>query len=206
MFEQSAQAVTARAKVDLYPRSFLGVTFADREFLDSYSRLAGVDGDFWFGENYRFTFRALGSDRRDLSNARQTWPQWNLAFRKEGRNLNCAVEHYPIHPEFGTDLGFVRRVDQRHVTTEASYTWWPGSWVVSWGPSFAYERGYTYQDTTLQDEQAGGGLDVQFARNIRVRANVDRILERFQAVDFRKTRFSVSGRAVFMKLQYLFRY
>ena len=52
-FEQSAQAVIARAKFDLYPRSYLGVTFTDREFLDSYSRLAGVDGDFWFGENYR---------------------------------------------------------------------------------------------------------------------------------------------------------
>ena len=192
-FEQSAQAVIARAKFDLYPRSYFGVTFTDREFLDSYSRLAGVDGDFWFGENYRFTFRAIGSDRRDLSNVRRTGPQWNFAFRKEGRNLNYAVVHYQTHPEFGTDLGFVRRVDQRHLMTDASYTWWPGSWVVSWGPSFAYERGYTYQDTILQDEQAGGGLDVQFARNIRVRANVDRILERFQAVDFRKTRFSVSG-------------
>ena len=52
-FEQSTQSVIARAKFDLYPRSYLGVTFTDREFVDSYSRLAGVDGDFWFGGNYR---------------------------------------------------------------------------------------------------------------------------------------------------------
>ena len=193
-FEQSAQAVIARAKFDLYPRSYLGVTFTDREFVDSYSRLAGVDGDFWFGENYRFTFRAIGSDRLGLDNVRQTGPQWNFAFRKEGRNLNYAVIHYQIHPEFGTDLGFVRRVDQRHLMTDASYTWWPGSWILSWGPSFNYERGYSYHEAILQDEQAGGGLDVQFAGNIRVRANVDRIMERFREVDFRKTRFSVSGR------------
>ena len=77
--------------------------------------------------------------------------------------------------------------------TQGSYTWWPGSWVLSWGPSFNYQRGYRYHDATLQDEEAGGGLNIQFARNIRVRANVDRILERFRAVDFRKTRFSVSG-------------
>lgn len=192
-FEQFAQAVIARAKFDLYPRSYLGVTFTDREFLDSYSRLAGVDGDFWFGENYRFTFRAIGSDRRDLNNTRQTGPQWNFAFRKEGRNLEYRVIHYQTHPDFGTDLGFVRRVDQRNLMTQGSYTWWPGSWVLSWGPSINYQRGYRYHDATLQDEEAGGGLNIQFARNIRVRANVDRILERFREVDFRKTRFSVSG-------------
>jgi hypothetical protein len=113
--------VIAFAKFDLYPRSYLGVTFTDREFVDSYSRFAGVDGDFWFGGNYRFTFRAIESDRRDLNNVRQTGPQWNFAFRKEGRNLRCAVIHFQTHPEFGTDLGFVRRVDQRNLT-DASHT------------------------------------------------------------------------------------
>ena len=84
-FEQSAQAVIARAKFDLYPRSYFGVTFTDREFLDSYSRLAGVDGDFWFGENYRFTFRAIGSDRRDLSNVRRTGHSGTLpSARRDG--------------------------------------------------------------------------------------------------------------------------
>ena len=194
VFEQSAQAVVARAKFDLYPRSYLGVTFTDREFVDSYSRLAGVDGDFWFGENYRFTFRAIGSDRRDLDNVRFTGPQWNFAFRKEGRNLNYAVIHFQTHPDFGTDLGFVRRMDQRNLMTDASYTWWPGTWILSWGPSFNYVRGYRYHEGTLQDEEAGGGIDFQFARNVRVRANVDRIMERFREVDFRKTRYSVSGR------------
>ena len=192
-FEQSAQSVIARAKFDLYPRSYLGVTFTDREFVDSYSRLAGVDGDFWFGENYRFTFRAIGSDRRDLDNVRQTGPQWNFTFRKEGRNLSYAVIHFQTHPEFGTDLGFVRRVDQRNLMTDASYTWWPGTWILSWGPSVNYSRGYRYHQGTLEDEQAGGGLNFQFARNVRVRANVDRIMERFREIDFRKTRYSVSG-------------
>ena len=194
VFEQSAQAVVARAKFDLFPRSYLGVTFTDREFVDSYSRLAGVDGDFWFGENYRFTFRAIGSDRRDLDNVRFTGPQWNFAFRKEGRNLNYAVIHFQTPPDFGTDLGFVRRMDQRNLMTDASYTWWPGTWILSWGPSFNYVRGYRYHEGTLQDEEAGGGIDFQFARNVRVRANVDRIMERFREVDFRKTRYSVSGR------------
>ena len=193
VFEQSAQAVIARAKFDLYPRSYLGVTFTDREFADSYSRLAGVDGDLWFGENYRLTFRALGSARRDLNEIRQTGPQWNFAFRNEGRNLSYAVIHYQIHPEFGTDLGFVRRTDQQHLRTEASYTWWPGTWLLSWGPEFRYERGYTYRDTVLQDETAEGGVNFQLAKNIRMRANVERVLERFREINFRKTRFSASG-------------
>ena len=192
-FEQSAQSVIARAKFDLYPRSYLGVTFTDREFADSYSRLAGVDGDFWFGENYRLTFRAIGSDRRDLDNVRQTGPQWNFAFRKEGRNLRYAVIHFQTHPEFGTDLGFVRRVDQRNLITNASYTWWPGTWILSWGPSVNYLRGYRYHQGTLEDEQAGGGLNFQFARSVRVTANVDRVMERFREINFRKTRYSVSG-------------
>ncbi len=192
-FGESAQVLNARAKFDLQSRSYVGAVFTDREFLDSYSRLGGIDGDLWFGNNYRFTFAALASDRRDLNNVRRTGPLWNVAFQRDTRNLDLSVDHYQIHPDFGTDLGFVRRVDQRFVAANGSYTWWPGTWVVNWGPRFTYERGYRYRGGPVEDERIQGGLNAQFTNSVMVRANVDRIMERYREIDFHKTRFSASG-------------
>lgn len=190
---ESANVFAARAKFDLHSRSYVGAIFTNRDFLDSYSRLGGVDGDLWFGRAYRFSFRAVGSDRRRLNGVRQTGPQWNVAFRQQSRNLNWSVIHHQIDPEFGTDLGFVRRVNERLLTTDASYTWYPGTWVVNWGPSARFERGYLYRGGPLQDETIRGGVGATFTKNISVRGNVERILERFREIDFEKTRYSVSG-------------
>ena len=192
-FGRSAQVLIARAKFDLYPQSYLGVVFTRREFLDSYSRLGGIDGDFWFGGNYRFTFRTIGSDRRGLDDVRRTGPQWDLAFRKDGRNLDYSAAYYRTHPDFGTGLGFVRRVDQRYLKTDISYTLWPESWIIRTGPRFKYERGYDYRGLTLDDETVSGGFRATFTKNINVSAEVSRVMERFREIDFRKTRFSASG-------------
>lgn len=192
-FERSAYVVAARAKIDLYSQSHIGAIFTNREFLDSYSRLGGVDGGFRLGPSHMLTFRAIGSDRRDQNDVRNTGPQWNVAFQRQARNFTYSVDHYRTHPDFRTDLGFVRRVDERKTTINASYKWWPESWIVSWGPGFNYQRSYDYRGATLQDETSGGSVDVQFAKYINMGADVNRVMERYRGIDFHKTRFLFSG-------------
>ena len=64
-FGQSAQPFVGRVRYDLYSESFIGGIVTDREYLDGYSRLVGMDSNFRIGQTHQFGIRALGTDRRD---------------------------------------------------------------------------------------------------------------------------------------------
>ena len=150
-------------RYDLYSESNVGVIFTDREFLDSYSRVGGFDSQFRIGRNQRLGIRAVGILAPGRAGVDRTGHMLDIGFRKEGRNLSYGLMHFSISPDFRTDTGFVRRVDQRQTVSTSNYRWWPESWVINWGPRSDYSRNYIY-DGTLQDEQSPVGVNVQFAQ------------------------------------------
>ncbi|MBI4888435.1 MAG: carbohydrate binding family 9 domain-containing protein [Acidobacteria bacterium] len=189
-YGQAAKVVFGRVRYDLYSESHIGAIVTDREFLDGYSRVGGVDGVFRLGVNHRFRFTAVNADRRNAAGARATGSLVDLNFRKEGRHLIYEVEHNEIHPEFGTDLGFVRRADQKQSTASVSYRWWPESWLINWEPRLQYERNYDFAGV-LQDESMWGRLNFQFANNVGIYATLNRDMERYRQIDFWKTRYNL---------------
>jgi hypothetical protein len=191
-YGQAANIVLGRVRYDLYSESHLGMLFTDRELLDGYSRAGGIDGVFRVGVNHRFRFTALNTDRRDVDGARHTGPMFDANFRKEGRHLTYEVRHTRLHPEFGTDLGFIRRVDQKQTGGLVSYRWWPESWIINWEPRISYERNYDYQGV-LQDEGIASRLSFTFVNNISAYVNVNRDMERYLNLDFWKTRYNVGA-------------
>ena len=86
----------------------------------------------------------------------------------------------------------MQRPDQRRTFGNASYRWWPQTWLVNWGPRFEYERLYNYE-SVLQDEIRDVRIDALFSNNIDVNAAVRRSMERFRGQDFHKTRFRASA-------------
>ena len=191
-FGKTAQVMLARLRYDLYSESHLGMLVTDREFLDGHSRAGGVDGSLRVGSTHQVSFFAIGTNNRDLEGVERTGHIVEANVRKQGRNLSYFLAHYQIDPDFQTDSGFVRRVDQKNTSSRMSYRWWPESWIVNWGPEANYRRNYDF-DGVLQDEQMGLSMDARFARNIDVNASANREMERFQAIDFWKTRFTVGG-------------
>jgi hypothetical protein len=189
---QKAQVVVGRAKYDIYRESHLGFLFTDREFMNSYSRLAFIDGGFRLGSSARGGFQVVYSDRRDLHGVRRTAPVFNVDFRKEGRNLTYFGAHNDIHPDFGSDLAFIRRVGQHQTVGSVSYAWWPSRVLVRWGPSARYNFLYDYKGNKTDDNKHGS-VNFQFVKNITLTASVDRDMERFRETNFDKTRYSVSG-------------
>jgi len=189
-FEQSAQVVLGRVRYDLYSESYIGAIFTDREFLDSYSRVGGLDGVLRFGANHRFGFTAINADRQTLDGQRSTGSLVDFRLRKEGRHVIYEVRHNEINPDFGTDLGFVRRTDQKQSYGTFSYRFWPESWIINWEPRVQYERNYDYAGV-LQDEGMWARVNVQFANNISFYTNVNRDMERYGGIDFWKTRYNV---------------
>ena len=192
-FERSAQTFVGRVRYDLYSESFVGAIFTDREFLDGFSRLVGIDSNFRVGNTHSVGLRALRTDRRDPEEGLETDGYLvDFDFRKRGRNLSYSVEGFALSPDFETDVGFVRRTDQRNYETRVEYQWWPQSWVISWGPEVRYGRNYDF-DQVVQDESFRAGVSANFARNLRYSVDVDQDMERYQGVDFHKRRYGMNG-------------
>ena len=189
-FGETANFVIGRARYDLYSQSYLGAIMTDREFLDSYSRVAGVDGRFRLGQTHRAQFLAVTSSHRDLDGNTLNGPMFNAELRRDGRHLSYSVDFNSIDPDFRTDAGFVRRVDMQQFDADIEYEWWPESWLISWGPQFRYRRNVDHSGI-LQDEDFRADMSMRFARNVFFRADAQREMERFQGIDFHKSRFSM---------------
>ena len=191
-FGQNAQIVIGRARYDLYSESHIGVLVTDREFLDGYSRVGGIDGQFRLGQTARFNIVAFQSQHRDEEGNERTGPMFGALLQHNGRNLNASTFFGRIDPDFRTDLGFVRRVDQRQARADIGYRWWPEHWIINWGPSVGYNLNYNHNGIR-EDEQIGGGMDFEFAKNLRFSIKVDQALERFGGINFHKTSYNLFG-------------
>ena len=185
---QTAQTFVGRVRYDLYSESFIGATFTDRQFLDGYSRLAGLDSNFRLGNTHEMGIRAFGTQHRDLDGVETSGHVINANIRKSGRNLRYLVAAYSLSPDFKTDVGFVRRTDQRWMFTEVAYRWWPESLIVSWGPRFRFTQGFNFQGI-LEDRQTSTGVNLALDNNINFNADVSRDMERFSGINFFKTRY-----------------
>ncbi|MDH3205466.1 MAG: carbohydrate binding family 9 domain-containing protein [Gemmatimonadota bacterium] len=193
-FDRTAQTFIGRALVDLYAESNVGAIFTDREFLDGHSRTFGVNGNFRFSPIISGDLTAVGSWHKDAGATDQTTGDMvSTRISSSGRSLGWSVNAYQISPEFETDVGFVRRRDQRNIAGNVRYRFWPESWIINWGPSLNYSRNYDF-DGVLEDENFGSRLEFSFARSISLNGGFDRDMERFGGIDFDKTSYSFGGR------------
>ena len=190
---QAADVFVGRVRYDLYAESHIGAIVTNRDFLDGHSRVAGIDSNFRLGSTHSIAFRALGTQHRDLDGLETSGHFLEAVLRKRGRNLSYRLVSYMLSPDFKTDVGFVRRTDQRRTFGDISYQWWPESWLVSWGPEVRYSRDFAF-DGNLQDESADVGLNFNFARNFSANGTVSRDMERYAGINFFKTRYRFFGR------------
>ena len=133
-FGRNAQVAIGRARYDLYSESHIGVLATDREFLDGYNRVGGIDGQFRLGQATRFNFVAFRSQDRDEQGVQREGPMLGAMVAHEGRHLQARMFGARIDPDFRTDVGFLQRVDQQLGGANVGYRWWPESWLISWGP------------------------------------------------------------------------
>jgi len=196
-YGQKARFAIARVRQDLYAESFVGAIVADREFLDGFSRSFGVDGRFRLGQIHRLNFMFSGSDYQDLPDYEPDEDSeylghvfgtaFQAGFNRSGRSWDYSLRYTDYSPDFHTDTGFIRRNDIRQGAVNTSYTFWPQAAVISWGPRAQFERNYDYTGV-LQDEQAEIGFNARFARNIGIRGQMSRELERYMVAAYNSVR------------------
>ena len=190
-FGQTAQTFLGRARYD-YSGSYVGVLFTDREFLKGFSRLAGFDGRWQVGKDHRLSYKWMTTRQRDVNNVEHTGELAEVVWAKEGGRFGYRSQNHFVDPDFRTDVGFVRRTDQAGTRGGASYTWYPESWIVNWGPTLSYDFLWDYNGV-LQERGVTPSVEMQFARNIRVNADYDQGMERYREIDFLKKRVSFGG-------------
>ena len=188
----TAQTVLGRARYDFYAESYLGGIVTAREFGPDYNRVAGVDGRFRLGRTHRLSFLAAGSETRDEAEGSISGPAIEADFSKQGRNLSYNAAYSRIDPGFWTDSGFLPRVDLQQASGTATYRWWPESTLMTWGPSVTYLRLYDHAGAR-QDEQLQGSASFSFRNNMALTGMVNRDVERWEGIDFRKNGFGFFG-------------
>jgi len=189
---KSARTFIGRVKYDLYTESHIGVIATNRDFEDSYSRLGGLDASFRLSPQHTVTVVGVGTQHRDLEGVERDGHVFDVNLRQNGRNLDWFFGAYEISPDFDTEVGFVRRTDQRRTTGNISYRWFPQNWIIDWGPRFSYGRNWNF-DGVLEDDNAGVNLNFSLARNLRASASMDRDMERFGGINFVKQRYRFGG-------------
>lgn len=192
-FEQSAQSFIGRARYDLYSESNIGVILTDREFLAGHSRLLGADGNFRLTRTISASVRAVGTSLLESDGVEErNGHVLDAAVRLNGRHVNGFLSANEISPNFDTDVGFVRRTDQRRLNGNMGYRFWPQGRVINWGPRIQVAQNWDF-DGVVQDQRTGVGFHVSFAGNMSLFTNFDREMERYEGIDFDKKR--VFGRA-----------
>ena len=191
-FGETANNIVGRARYDLYAESYVGALVTHREFLDTHSTLGALDGNFRLGQTQSLSFQAVQTDHRDLEQMDREGQMFNLSWRFTDRHWTSFISLYTLSPDFRTDIGFVRRVDQKQVFSSLGYTFRPESWVVSWGPSVRYNWNHDFNNV-LQDLDKRVAFDATFARNISVNSQFQDEMERFGGINFQKQAGRIGG-------------
>ena len=192
-FGRSAQTFIGRAKYDLYTESHIGAIVTNRDFLDSRSTLSGIDSGFRLSRIHRLSVVAVRASHRDVDGLQRNGHMFDLQLRRNARNFDWSLESYEISPDFDTDVGFVRRRNQRRVDGNVSYRWFPQNWILDWGPRVTYGKNWNFAGV-LEDENLREAVTFSFARNLRGGAAHTRDIERFGGIDFLKHRYALLGR------------
>ncbi|MEE2638431.1 MAG: hypothetical protein VYE68_14515 [Acidobacteriota bacterium] len=120
-----------------------------------------------------------------LSVGARSGPAFEAYCSTQGRKLSSDCAYSSIDPEFQTNTGCLPWVDLRQTSGTVSYRWWPESNLVTWGPSVTYLRLYAYAG--VLDGQISAQASFSFRNNMALTGTVNRDLDRFQEIEFRKT-------------------
>ena len=142
------------------------------------------------GRTHRFFARVIATDHRDAAGVQRKGYFYDFNLRKAGRNVSYSLISNAISPDLRTDVGFVRRTDQRQTLGNISYRWWPENWLMSWAPQAEPHRGTISSTARCRKNRTARRVSFTFAKNITAEAGVKRDMERYRAIDFWKTRYS----------------
>ena len=147
---QRALAGIARVSRRLTPQSTVGGILTHREFDGRTNTVGGIDararlGKVWSAEGQWAASRSSDDDGVDS----ESGSAYTLSLSRTGRTVATTTRAGGASADFSTSLGFVPRIDFRHVMQSATLTSRPASAVNDWGPTLLVERYWSHDGDPL---------------------------------------------------------
>jgi len=186
-------AAVLRVQREFASQSSAGVLVTSRDFDGRSNRVAGFDTRLKLSPNWYFTGQMAGSDTREQDGRRASGQASLAQLDYAGRNFLHSTAYTDFSPSFGTDLGYVKRVDVRGVSDYASYVWYPrGKGLVSFGPSLSVSGDWDHNQV-LQDWNAYPTFVLNFPRQTQLKVGTSETYELYGGIGFRSRITEVSG-------------
>lgn len=161
--EPSTNYSVIRVKRNLFTNSSIGAIVTNKQSAGSeFSRLAGLDGNFWFSPDLKgevmlahtFNPGRVGDDTLGIG---------RLMFSRQ--NIVADVRYYAVGPDFVPEMGFVTQNDLRRSSADTSYTQWINKARVRnvvYSGSFAYD---TFYDHAFYGQRGSAGAELTLESN-----------------------------------------
>jgi len=186
-------ASVLRVQREFASQSTAGVLFSSRNFDGRSNRVAGFDTRLKLSPNWFFTGQMVGSETREQDGRSASGQASTAQLDYAGRHFLHSTTYTDFSPSFGTDLGYVKRVDIRGVGDYASYQWYPrGKSLVSFGPSLSVSGDWDHRQV-LQDWNVYPTFVLNFPRQTQLKVGTSETYERYEGIGFRSRVTEISG-------------
>ncbi len=183
-FGTRAHFFVSRIARDIGPFSSAGILYTDREYLNSFNRLGGIDYRYRFHKQWTLTGQAVTSASRNLDNSTQSGNTYKQNLNFAGENLYFSATYNDTAKGFLDAAGFFRRPDDREGHIYSTYTWHHnGKYLLAHGPMYYVEQDWDHTSLPL-DSVAHLSYNIAFQRNTSISPYVSVSNDRLRPSDY----------------------
>ncbi|MGD9346847.1 MAG: DUF5916 domain-containing protein, partial [Candidatus Aminicenantes bacterium] len=181
-----------RIKADVAPGSYLGFCLTDKKIDGSFNRVAGVDGQFKWKDNFFFSFQAIGSKTKFEERETNIVPALTAEASYFSKYWGAGVAWQSMHPDFEASAGFVNRVDFRRIVGYSFLNFYPEkNFMNQIRLSMNAGQMYEYIGNTLSDRWVTGNVHLRFTEFNQMNITYKNSMERYEGIDFYKNNLNL---------------
>jgi hypothetical protein len=180
-------------KADVGPGSYLGFCLTDKKINGSFNRVAGVDGQLKWNNNFFFSFQAIGSKTKYDDRETNVVPALSAEASYFSKYWGAGVSWQSMHPDFEASAGFVNRVNFRSFVGDSFLNFYPEKEFMNQiRLSFNAGQMYEYFGNTLSDQWVGGNVQLRFTEFNQLNIKYRNSMERYEGIDFHKNAINLN--------------
>lgn len=186
-YERRTLIGAVRLQRNFSARSNAGVLLTDRAFAGYFNRVAAADAHLQLNSVWNLNLQAMVSQTRIDTVTHSGGDAWYANLRGQHRSYFTNLQYIDRSEGFGSDLGFIPRVNLRRVQDFSNLRFHPTSkWLVSWGPTI-FTAGDFDHHNVQQDWEVRPGIQFELPRTTFIDANHGELFERFDGINFRRS-------------------
>ncbi|MEW6128049.1 MAG: DUF5916 domain-containing protein [Acidobacteriota bacterium] len=163
LYNKRAAIGVFRLQRQLPNQSNVGLMATSRDFASSHNRVFSADGRWKLNQNWVLNGQAIQSYTKQLDGEHLSAPAFIVNLNRQGRYFQNFFNYTDRSPEFRAQLGFVPRVDIRHVNNFMSYRWRPKTGKLQSYGFNLYTEGIWNHQGDLQDWRVNLPFVAQFS-------------------------------------------